>query len=259
MDIERALGTRYTIDTVIALAAPLSAGAFRLADGQRRAERSSTAGSAGGDRRAPAHRGRMRPGTTLAPLNAKLAHRFRGRITTSTSGFAHRRPPALIVLDGPRNPASATAIRGRRAAERGLGGRTAHMLDCPSNLRSAATSSRHNQDRMARRPRSFGNVSGEPILTRKTEAAAKAAAQAAAAQEAAARRLPRSQKGRCQKGCLQKSRHQEARPEKGRLHQGESRQSRRAGSGAAGRASSNRWTTTRPRTSSPSIWPAAPR
>jgi nicotinate-nucleotide adenylyltransferase len=111
MDIETALGTRYTIDTVKAL--------------QRRFPSVRFVWLMGSDNLASFHRWRhwpeiaarlpiavvMRPGTTLAPLVAKAAQRLRGNRVFSPKNFARTRPPALIVLDGPRNPTSATRIR----------------------------------------------------------------------------------------------------------------------------------------------------
>jgi hypothetical protein len=57
----------------------------------------------------------QRPGTILAALNATAARRFgtvRNRIA----------PPALTILDGARNPESATRLRA-------LGSASAAMLD----------------------------------------------------------------------------------------------------------------------------------
>ncbi len=111
MDIERALGTRYTIDTVIAL--------------QRRFPQVHFVWLMGSDVLRSFHRWKrwreialrlpiavvLRPQTALAPLTATMAQRFRGHFTSAARDFALRRPPALIVLDAPRNPVSATAIR----------------------------------------------------------------------------------------------------------------------------------------------------
>ena len=105
------LGTRYTIDTLTAL--------------QRRFPRVHFVWLMGSDNLESFHRWRrwreiaarvpiavvMRPGSTLAPLKAKAARHFRAFTVTNPAGFARRRPPALIVLDGPRNAQSATAIR----------------------------------------------------------------------------------------------------------------------------------------------------
>jgi nicotinate-nucleotide adenylyltransferase len=58
----------------------------------------------------------VRPGSSLAGLRARAAQRFINARAFDPAGFARRRPPALIVLDGPRHPLSATAIRARRLA-----------------------------------------------------------------------------------------------------------------------------------------------
>jgi nicotinate-nucleotide adenylyltransferase len=59
-----------------------------------------------------------RPGSILAPLRAKAMQRFASSRTQSL-----RRPPALIVVDGRRNEANASAIRA------GLGGCKALVLE----------------------------------------------------------------------------------------------------------------------------------
>lgn len=117
MDIERTLGTRFTIDTLAAL--------------QRRFPAVHFVWLMGSDNLAGFHLWKrwqeiarrmpvavvMRPGSTLAPLKAKAAQRFAASRHCNPKGFARARPPALIVLDGPRNASSATAIRAR--AEKG--------------------------------------------------------------------------------------------------------------------------------------------
>ena len=109
MDIERALGTHYSIDTLKAL--------------QRRFPHVSFVWLMGSDNlqifrrwhRWPelAHRVPIaviqRPGTVLAALHAKPIQRFARRRVTG--GVASARPPAFIILDGKRNAQSATAIR----------------------------------------------------------------------------------------------------------------------------------------------------
>jgi nicotinate-nucleotide adenylyltransferase len=62
----------------------------------------------------------MRPGTTLAPLNAKAARRFPAR-TRGERHLADSSPPALVVLDARRSPASATAIRTRALGRQACG------------------------------------------------------------------------------------------------------------------------------------------
>ena len=105
-DIERRLGTRYTIDTVTAL--------------QRRFPRVSFVWLMGSDNLASFHRWRgwqqiaarlavvvvQRPGSIMAALNAAPVRRFGARRLEQRRG-----PPAILVLDGARNGESATRLR----------------------------------------------------------------------------------------------------------------------------------------------------
>ena len=110
MDIERCLGTRYSIDTLTAL--------------QKRFPRISFVWLMGSDNLESFRRWRrwpdivrrvpiaviQRPGTVLSMLSAKPMQRFgakrrlEGDLVTAT-------PPAIAILDGRRNAQSATAIR----------------------------------------------------------------------------------------------------------------------------------------------------
>ena len=113
-DLERHLGTHYTVDTIRCLK-------------QRFAE-VHFVWLMGSDNLEQFHRWRdwqtimhlvpvaviIRPGSSLAGLRARAAQRFVGARVFEPGGFALRRPPALIVLDGPRHPLSASAIRARR-------------------------------------------------------------------------------------------------------------------------------------------------
>jgi nicotinate-nucleotide adenylyltransferase len=109
MDIERALGTRYSIDTLAAL--------------QRRFPLVKFVWLIGSDnlqifrrwhrwpeivRRVPIAV-IQRPGTVLASLQSKAMQRFPRRRVEA--GLARARPPAISILDGKRNAQSATAIR----------------------------------------------------------------------------------------------------------------------------------------------------
>jgi hypothetical protein len=53
----------------------------------------------------------MRPGSTLAPLRAKAAQRLLQSRHIAPAHIAFARPPAFVVLDGPRSATSASAIR----------------------------------------------------------------------------------------------------------------------------------------------------
>ncbi|MGD0191059.1 MAG: nicotinate-nucleotide adenylyltransferase [Rhizomicrobium sp.] len=55
----------------------------------------------------------VRPGTTLAPLYAKVSQRLARARHNDWRHFADAEPPALAVIDAPRNAMSATAIRER--------------------------------------------------------------------------------------------------------------------------------------------------
>ena len=103
-DLEITLGTRYTIDTLKAL--------------HRRFPLVRFVWLMGSDNLAQFHRWRhwtdivalmpiaviVRPGSVLAPLNAKAIWRFARRKNMG-------KLPAIVPLDGHRNEASATAIR----------------------------------------------------------------------------------------------------------------------------------------------------
>ena len=111
--IESALGTRYTVDTVRAL--------------KRRFPRVRFVWLMGSDNLRDFARWRrwqqlaamvpiavvMRPGSTLAPLHARLAQRFAGARLRDPARLAEASPPALAVIDAPRHSDSATAIRAK--------------------------------------------------------------------------------------------------------------------------------------------------
>jgi nicotinate-nucleotide adenylyltransferase len=110
-DLEAALGTRYTIDTLTALKARFPAARFVWLMGS--------------DNLAGFHRWKrwqdiarllpiavvQRPGSVMAAAHARLVQRFPGRLYPPDRHFALRRPPAIALIDGCRNPQSATAIR----------------------------------------------------------------------------------------------------------------------------------------------------
>lgn len=115
-DLERCLGTRYTVDTLRRLKQRFAGVHFVWLMGSDNLEQF--------------HRWRdwqtimrlvpvaviIRPGSSLAGLRAPAAQRFATSRVSAPGGFALRQPPALIVLDGPRHPLSASAIRARRLA-----------------------------------------------------------------------------------------------------------------------------------------------
>jgi nicotinate-nucleotide adenylyltransferase len=123
-DIERPLGTRYTIDTVAAL--------------QRRFPKIRFVWLMGSDNLATFHLWRnweeialrlplavvQRPGSILAKNNAAPVRRF-GR----AGGL--RPPPAILVLDGARNCESATRLRALGAAAGPMLKREPQMEETP--------------------------------------------------------------------------------------------------------------------------------
>ncbi len=104
--LEQTLGTTYTIDTLRVL--------------QRRFGEVPFVWLMGSDNLDQFHRWRrwtdiaallpmaviLRPGSVLAPLRAKTMQRFGRKLHL-------QRPPAIVIVDGRRNEASATAIRAR--------------------------------------------------------------------------------------------------------------------------------------------------
>jgi nicotinate-nucleotide adenylyltransferase len=112
MDIERELGTRYSIDTITKL--------------QHRFPELDFVWLMGSDNLASFRRWKrwqdiikripvavvMRPGSTLAPLHAKPMQKLSGR-RCEHSCLATRELPCITVIDAPRNPLSATQIRSK--------------------------------------------------------------------------------------------------------------------------------------------------
>lgn len=119
MDIEAELGTRYTIDTLHALKARFRDVRFVWLMG------SDNLKSFRKWRRWPEIFKTvpvaivMRPGYSLAPLNAMASQRFAAaRLPDAqASQIAFAKPPCFVVLDGKRDKQSSTAIR----ANTGLG------------------------------------------------------------------------------------------------------------------------------------------
>ncbi|MDE2464050.1 MAG: nicotinate-nucleotide adenylyltransferase [Alphaproteobacteria bacterium] len=113
-DLERRLGTHYTVDTLLHLKQRFAGVHFVWLMGSDNLEQF--------------HRWRdwqtimglvpvaviVRPGSSLAALRARAAQQFARARVFEPKGFALRHPPAMIVLDGPRHPLSASAIRARR-------------------------------------------------------------------------------------------------------------------------------------------------
>ena len=113
IDLEQALGTRYTVDTLRVL--------------QRRFPRVHFVWMMGSDNLEDFRRWRrwpeivrtvpiavvMRPGYCLAPLHAKAMQRFGEARVTDLRSLPLMRPPAIAVLDGWRCPQSASAIRAK--------------------------------------------------------------------------------------------------------------------------------------------------
>jgi nicotinate-nucleotide adenylyltransferase len=118
MDIERTLGTRYSIDTLTAL--------------QRRFPQVRFVWLMGSDNLVQFQRWRrwaeivrrvpvavvQRPGTTLAALFAKPMQRFAGRRAAESREIGA--PPSIMIVDGRRNPQSSTALRAQAQADEAL-------------------------------------------------------------------------------------------------------------------------------------------
>jgi nicotinate-nucleotide adenylyltransferase len=120
LDVETALGTRYTIDTLTALKRRFPAvkfvwlmGTDNLASFRHWKRWADIA------RLVPIAMV-IRPGSTLAPLYSKPMQRFGRRDPASFARLALTDPPALAVLDGRRNGASSTAIRAQTRQDEGL-------------------------------------------------------------------------------------------------------------------------------------------
>lgn len=108
-DVERILGTRFTVDTLRALV--------------RRFPGIRFVWLMGSDNLAAFHRWKdwprivelvpiavvMRPGSMLAPLQAKVMQRYRRARRSRKSGIGDA--PAFIIIGGPRSPQSSTSIR----------------------------------------------------------------------------------------------------------------------------------------------------
>ena len=119
-DLETALGTRYTIDTVRALQQRFPGVRFVWLMGTDNLDQFQRW------RRWPELARRipiavvMRPGTTLAPLRAKAIQRFAQARRVAAIKLACAAPPAIAVIDGTRSGASATAIRAKNALDEAL-------------------------------------------------------------------------------------------------------------------------------------------
>lgn len=118
-DAEQSLGTRYTVDTLKAI--------------KRRFPGVHFVWLMGSDNLASFHRWKawpaiaelmpvavvMRPGSMLAPLQAKAMQRFWRARRRKMRDFGRALPPAFVIVGGRRNPQSSTALR---AAQLGGGG-----------------------------------------------------------------------------------------------------------------------------------------
>lgn len=110
-DVELVLGTRFTVDT--------------LSELKRRFRQVRFVWLMGSDNLAGFHRWKdwpriirempvaiiMRPGSNLAPLQAKAMQRFWRFRQRKPRALARACPPAIAIVGGPRNRQSSTAIR----------------------------------------------------------------------------------------------------------------------------------------------------
>lgn len=119
MDIERTLGTRYTIDTLAALRRRFPGVRFVWLMGSDNLE------TFGRWRRWSDIVKRVpiavvtRPGTILASMHSKALARF-PNARRANAGIALAKPPAVTVIDGPRNTQSSTALRAASSREEAL-------------------------------------------------------------------------------------------------------------------------------------------
>jgi nicotinate-nucleotide adenylyltransferase len=111
MDIEHALGTRYTIDTLARLKRRFRDVKFVWLMGSDNLDRFRRWKRWQDIVRTVPIAVVTRPGSIMAMLHAGPAIRFRHARTCDYRGLADTPPPAVAVLDGPRNPLSSTAIR----------------------------------------------------------------------------------------------------------------------------------------------------
>lgn len=116
MDIEKTLGTRYTIDTVHALKKRFSGVRFIWVMGSDNLQSFRRWKKWPEIARQLPIAVVMRPGSVLAALNAKPMMRF-GRPRYCGDDLVTAKPPLIAIIDGKRNMQSSTAIRA--AAEGG--------------------------------------------------------------------------------------------------------------------------------------------
>ncbi|HSZ75441.1 MAG TPA: nicotinate (nicotinamide) nucleotide adenylyltransferase [Rhizomicrobium sp.] len=111
LDIEHALGTRYTIDTLMKLKRRFREARFVWIMGSDNLENFHCW------KRWPEIIESMpiavitRPGSVLAALHARPLLRFHRARVFPLNRLAYKKPPAIALIDGPRNAESATAIR----------------------------------------------------------------------------------------------------------------------------------------------------
>lgn len=122
IDVETALGTRYTVDTLDALRQRFAEVRFVWLMGTDNLEQFARWRRWVDILRKVPLAVVMRPGSTLAPLRAKVLQRFARARMRDPAELAEARPPAVAILDGPRSSASATSIRARCLADEALVG-----------------------------------------------------------------------------------------------------------------------------------------
>jgi nicotinate-nucleotide adenylyltransferase len=115
MDIERVLGTRYTIDTMAKLKRRFAELHFVWLMGSDSLESFRFWKRWPDIVQSVPIAVVIRPGSVLAMLHAKPAIRFRRYRQRDLRGLATAKPPAIAMIDGPRNSLSSTAIRAQCA------------------------------------------------------------------------------------------------------------------------------------------------
>lgn len=110
-DLETQLGTRYTADTLSALKSRFPHVHFVWLMGSDNLEQFDRWQRWQEIAKLLPIAVVIRPGHVLAALKSKAARRYASARVSAEAGFARAAPPAMILLDGQRNPLSATAIR----------------------------------------------------------------------------------------------------------------------------------------------------
>jgi nicotinate-nucleotide adenylyltransferase len=120
IDLERTIGTRYTIDTLRVLKRRFSGVHFVWLMGSDNLESFRRWRRWPDIVRSVPIAVVMRPDTSMVPLHSKPMQRFAHARTTDLRTLPVAHPPAIAILDGCRSPQSASAIRAQNLRGEGL-------------------------------------------------------------------------------------------------------------------------------------------